>query len=111
MFLKFWIISTIICAVCFFSSLVPMWIEVRKEFTKEELKRFNKVSKKGYPWFINIFLFVCPIVNIIFVLSFGFNYQEIKEKQFKDIRKAIGKQTTADVVSDALDKVLRGKEN
>lgn len=106
MFLKFWIVSTIICSFLFFSTFFVLRRELNKEFTKEELKKQYKNNRGGYAWYINVFLFVCPILNILFILAFGFNYKEIKEKQFRDIRRTIGKQTTADVVLDVFDKLL-----
>lgn len=106
MFLRFWRVSTIICTFLFFSSSLILWRELNKEFTKEELKKHYKNNRGGYAWYINVFIFVCPILNILFILAFGFNYKEIKEKQFRDIRRTIGKQTTADVVSEVFDKLL-----
>lgn len=103
MFLKFWIISTIICVLAFFSAEIQVEIEVRKKFTKEEIRKYKEWNKKNtYAWYSYAFLFVCPIINILFVLIFGFTLQQTKEKIFRDIRKANGKQT----VSEALEKVL-----
>lgn len=105
MFLKFWIISTVICLILYFSTVFSILREMKKKFTKEELKGYNK-QKSGYAWYVNVFLLTCPILNIILVLVIGFNYGEIKEKELRKVRKANGKQTTADVVSEVFDKLL-----
>lgn len=105
--MKFWIVSTIICVLAFFSVEIPIEIEVRKKFTKEELLKYKEWNKKNnYAWYSYVFLFVCPIINILFVLVFGFSIQRTKEDVFRDIRKANGKQTVSDAVSEALESVL-----
>ncbi len=108
MFLKFWIISTIICILAFFSVEIPIEIEIRKKFSKEEILKYKKWNKKNtYAWYSYVFLFACPIINVLFVLITGFSIQKVKEGVFKDIRKANGKQTVSDAVSEALENVLK----
>lgn len=75
MFLNFRIVSTIICGMCFFTTYIKLRKEILQEFTKEELENYIKKRKDSYEWYINVFFFVCPIINIIFVLTFGFFYQ------------------------------------
>lgn len=113
MFLKFWIISTVICVLTFASVEIPIEIETKKKFTREEIRKYKYWNKKNvWAWYSYVFLFACPVINILFVVISGFCIQETKEKVFKDIRKANGKQTVSDAVSDALEKVLRNhKEN
>lgn len=107
MFLKFWIISTVICILVFFSAEIPIEIEMRKKFTREEIRKYKEWNKKNtYAWYSYVFLFVCPVINILFVLICGFVFQQTKENVFRDIRKVNGKQTVSDAVSEALEKVL-----
>lgn len=107
MFLKFWIISTIICVILFFSSYFTLMRDLKKEFTIEEIKNYYKEHKGNYAWYATAFLFVCPILNVLFILCFGFNYGEIKEKQFRDIRLFAEKATIEDKVSKVAEEIFK----
>ena len=108
MFLKFCIISTVICCLLFLSVAISINAECKKAFTKEEWAEIKKKKEPAkYAWFVYVIFFVCPILNIIFVLVCGFNYGEIRDDIMRDYRKRIGKQTTEDAIIEQLDNVIK----
>lgn len=112
MFFKFWIISTLVCLVLFASVVASICISMKKEFTKEEIEKYRKKkSDNKYAWYVYIFTFVCPILNILFTLLIGFIYGQIKEDIFKNVRKANGKMTFADRISEEINKVSNNYES
>lgn len=94
MFLKFWIISTIICCLLFYTVFLSINKEVKELFTKEELKELKKKKKKSkYAWYIYILVFICPILNILFILIVGGNYGQMKETIICDFKYKLNKLT------------------
>lgn len=108
MFLKFWIISTAICLMLHLSVIIRVHIDTKREFTKEEIKAYGKWKRTGkYAWYIYVLLLTCPIANILFVLAAGVGLENIREQIFADIRKANGKQTFSEKLSDTLEDLFK----
>ena len=108
MFLKFYVISTVICCLLLLSVVISINAECKKAFTKEELAEIKKKKEPSkYAWFVYVFFFVCPILNIILVLVCGFNYGEVRDTIMRDYRKRIGKQTRADILGEEVDNILK----
>lgn len=57
---------------------------VKTKFTEEELQIIKMAKKRQpskYPWFIYVFIFGCPMLNLLFALFSGFNYEYVYKKK------------------------------
>lgn len=87
MFLKFWIISSIICIINFNYHYYLILGEVKKNFTKEEIKNFDKDHSSKFEYIKEVFMYFCPFFNIIFTIIFLLEYEYIKRTTIEDIRR------------------------
>lgn len=108
MLLKIYIISVIVCAILFYSVVFAVAADAKKEFTKEELKLIKKNKPpRQYAWYVYVFIFACPIFNVILILIAGFNYGELRDRTLRDFRKRCGKQTAEDILCEQLDDIVK----
>lgn len=80
---------TIICTVLLIINEITIATEVKKHFTAEELKIIKNKKKKKYAWYIIVFSFCCPFVNLLFVIIEGINYRKIIDRIVQSNRKLI----------------------
>lgn len=110
MFLKLWVICLVLFLICMYSVVIPIRFKAKKQFTKEELKKWSE-SRKGLKcaWFVYAFFILTPILNVIIGFSMGVMKEELEYKVLKDIRKANGKQTLADTLDDLVENAFKTK--
>ena len=87
MFIKFWIGSIIVSVILFYSMANSMRTYVKTKFTEEEwqiIKIANSRKPSNYPWFIYAFIFGCPVLNLLYVLFAGFNYESLYNRIIRE---------------------------